>query len=137
MLPSLAERTERMGDGTREERRQAPRADRVSLVHLVRRGVDGSQQELATGRTLNLSLGGIRLGLDHGLPLGARVDLTLLLDGELIDASGSVVYEEPREDLLHAVGIEFLDLSAEARARIERYLGHPPPAVDAGGADDP
>ena len=115
-----------MSDSTPGERRQAPRAERVSLVHLVRRGADGSQEELATGRSLNLSLGGIRLALDHGLPLGSLVDLTLLLDGELVDASGSVIYEESG-DSHHAVGIEFVDLSAGARARIQRYLSHPPP----------
>jgi c-di-GMP-binding flagellar brake protein YcgR len=121
-----------VSNSTPGERRQAPRAERASLVHLVRRGADGSQEELATGRSMNLSLGGIRLALDHGLPLGSVVDLTLLLDGELVDASGSVVYQE-RGDSLHAVGIEFADLSAEARAKIERYLSHPPP--DGGPAE--
>ena len=116
-----------MSDAAPGERRQAPRAERVSLVHLVRRGADGAQEELATGRSLNLSLGGIRLALDHVLPLGSQVDLTLLLDGELVDAAGSVVYLE-RGDSLHAVGIEFVDLTTDARARIERYLSHPPPA---------
>jgi c-di-GMP-binding flagellar brake protein YcgR len=99
----------------------------VSLVHLVRRGEDGKQEELATGRTLNLSVGGIRLGLDHGLPLGSQVDLTLLLENELVDVSGSVVYQEAGDDRIHAVGIEFLEISPEARAKIERYLSHPPP----------
>lgn len=116
-------------DSTGQERRQAPRADRVSLVHLVRRGDDGSQEELATGRTLNLSLGGIRLALDHGLPLGSRVELTLLLGNDLVDIGGSVVYHEAGDDRLHAVGIEFVDLSAEARTKIEHYLSQPPPSM--------
>lgn len=125
-----------MSDGTRDERRQAPRVERVSLVHLVRRGTDGSEQELVTGRTFNLSLGGIRLGLFHGLPLGADVDVTLLLDGELIDVRGTVVYEERGADSLRAVGVEFVDLADDVRARIEAYLRHPPPPRSAGDADD-
>lgn len=115
-----------MTDAKTKERRQSPRSERVNLVHLVLRGDDGSQQELATGRTLNLSLGGIRLGLSHGLPLGSQVDLTLLLGEELLDVGGSVVYQEAGDDNLHAVGIEFSRLSPDARAKIERYLTLPP-----------
>jgi hypothetical protein len=107
------------------ERRKSPRFERVSLVHLVRRGEDGSQQELATGRTLNLSVGGIRLGLDHPLPIGSQLELTLALDGVLVDVAGAVVYQEIDEDHLHAVGVEFAGLSAEARAVIAAFLAQP------------
>jgi c-di-GMP-binding flagellar brake protein YcgR len=123
-----------VSDGGGGERRHDPRAERISLVHLVRRGAGGAQEELATGRTLNLSLGGIRVALDHALPIGSRVDLTVLLGGDLIDIGGTVVYEEEEVDNFHAVGIEFVDLSPTGRARIERYLQHPPPA---GGPSGP
>jgi hypothetical protein len=119
-----------MSDSESPERRRNPRFDRVSLVHLVRRGDDGSQEELATGKTLNLSAGGIRLGLDHTLPIGARLELTLLLDDQLVDVTGAVVYRESGDEGQHAVGVEITDLDPDTRAKIEAFLANPP------GGDD-
>lgn len=121
-----------MAKSDNDDRRRAPRFERVSLVHLVRRGEDGSEEELATGRTLNLSTLGIRLGLDHPLPLGSELELTLLLGGELVDALGTVLYQEEEAEGQHSVGIRFHDLDPEARDRIEHFLHTPPGSGDDG-----
>jgi hypothetical protein len=73
-------------------------------------------------RAGNLSRGG--LGLDHTipLPLGTIVNLTFTLPGDTapVQISGVIVSTAGPEEL--RMGVKFIDITDEARTRIDAYL---------------
>lgn len=108
-----------------EERREGARIDKIQLVQVSRFDEDGSRADLATGRTLNLSQGGIRLELHYALPLRSRVKLSVALENQIIDVSGTVVYLEVIDDVRCCMGVAFDDLSPEAAAILGRHVEPP------------
>jgi hypothetical protein len=52
-----------------EQSRAYPRIRKLNLVQVSRFDEEGFRADLATGRTLDLSRGGMRLELHHALPL--------------------------------------------------------------------
>ncbi len=114
-----------------QERRIDPRIKTLTLVQVSRFDEEGFRADLATGRTLDLSSGGLRLELYHPLPLRSVVGLTLALGNELVQVRGKVVYLEEIDEFRCAMGIEFTDLDDASAAlldsfkaqRIERDLG--------------
>ncbi len=105
-----------------EDRRIAPRISKVNLVQISRFDEEGFRADLATGRTLNISQGGVRLELYHPLPLRSKVSLNLVLDDQILDLSGTVVYLEALDDTRSVMGIEFDDLDAESQSLLDNYV---------------
>ena len=104
------------------EGRNFPRIKDLNLVQISRFDEEGFRADLATGRTLDISAGGIRLDLHHSLPLRTVVALTLALDDDLIDVRGKVVYLEEIDDERCAMGIQFTDMSDGDRERLDRHV---------------
>jgi hypothetical protein len=115
------EQNESVQDGD-DERRIEPRIRKINLVQVSRFDEDGFRADLATGRTLNLSPGGLRLELYHALPLRSRVRLDLALGEELINVEGVVVYLEAIDAERCAMGIAFSNLPDSVAQLIERSL---------------
>lgn len=105
-----------------EERRQEPRIRKLNLVQVSRFSEEGFRADLATGRTLDISHGGIRLELNHPLPLRSVVELTLAITGKIVEVSGTVVYLEVIDQDRCAMGIQFGTLSEKARRVIDACL---------------
>ncbi len=103
-------------------RRKSPRIEKINLVQISRFDEEGFRSDLATGRTLDISRGGVRLELYHPLPLRSVVGLNLALENTLLDISGEVVYLEVLDDDSCAMGIKFVDLSDETRRKIDYFL---------------
>ncbi len=101
--------------------RHHPRVKNLNLVQIDRHD-DAGAADLATGRTLDISHGGIRLELYHPLPLRATVELTLALDEDLVDVRGKVVYLEEIDDERCAMGIQFTDMTADARRLLDQHV---------------
>lgn len=101
------------------DRRQDPRIRKLNLVQVSRFDEEGFRADLATGRTLDISHGGIRLELNHPLPLRSVVDLTLAITGKIVDVSGTVVYLEVIDEDRCAMGIQFGELSVKANRIID------------------
>ena len=110
--------------------RRHPRIQKLNLVQISRFDEEGFRADLATGRTLNLSYGGMRLELHHPLPLRSVVSLTLALDNNLVDVRGKVVYLEELDEERSAMGIEFIDLADESRQLLDRYVDNAIPAEE-------
>ncbi len=110
------------------EERHHPRVKNLSLVQVDRRNEEGLPADLATGRTLDISPGGIRLELHHPLPLRTIVEMSLALDNDLVDVRGKVVYLEEIDDEHCAMGIQFTDVSEQARRLLEQYVEKAGPA---------
>ncbi len=101
------------------ERRQDPRIEKVNLVQLSRFDEEGARADLAIGRTLDLSRGGLRVELLHALPLRSVVTVTLALDDQIVEVTGTVVHLAVIDAERCSMGIEFTKLSDEARQLIE------------------
>jgi len=101
------------GDG---ERREGPRIPIEMWVE------ETTASERYFRRAGNLSRGG--LGLDHTipLPLGTIVNLTFTLPGDssAVKISGVIVSTAGPEEL--RMGVKFIDITDEARGRIDAYL---------------
>lgn len=108
-------------DQAYDKKRGHPRVKRLNLVQISRFDEEGFRADLATGRTLDISPGGIRLELYHPLPLRSVVSLTVALDDQLVEVSGAVVYLEALDHERCAMGISFGDLPPEARKHVEEY----------------
>ncbi|HEX9734882.1 MAG TPA: PilZ domain-containing protein [Thermoanaerobaculia bacterium] len=105
-----------------EQSRAYPRIRKLNLVQVSRFDEEGFRADLATGRTLDLSRGGMRLELHHALPLRSVVSVTLALDDDLVDVRGRVVYLEELDAERCAMGIEFTELGDQAAALLARYV---------------
>lgn len=105
------------------------RVKNLSLVQVDRHDEEGLPADLATGRTLDISTGGIRLELHHPLPLRTVVEMSLALDNDLVDVQGKVVYLEEIDDERCAMGIQFIDVSTEALQLLEQYVEKAAPAA--------
>ncbi len=104
------------------ERRSDPRIEKVHLVQINRFDEEGFRADLTTGRTLNISRGGVRLELHHPVPLRSVVSLNLVLGERIVDVSGTVVYLEDMDGERCGMGIEFGDLDPESEALLEEFV---------------
>ena len=104
-----------------EERRTSPRIDRINLVQVNRFDEEGFRADMATGRTINISKGGLRLELHHPLPLLSKVSLNLVLGDQILDFSGTVVYLESLDENRCCMGIQFDDVDAETEGLLEAH----------------
>ena len=104
------------------ERRSNPRIEKVHLVQVNRFDEEGFRADLTTGRTLNISSGGVRLELHHPVPLRTVVSLNLVLGERIVDVSGTVVYLEDMDGDRCGMGIEFIDLDPEVEALIKEFV---------------
>ncbi len=110
------------------EDRHYPRVKNLKLPQISRHNEEGLQADLATGRTLDISSGGIRLELHHPLPLRTIVEMSLALDNDLVNLRGRVVYLEEIDDDCCAMGIQFIDVGANERQLLDRYVKRTRPA---------
>lgn len=101
------------------ERRASPRVDEVQLVQVAE---PSSLSDLTTGRTLNISRGGVRLEMGSQLPLRARVRLSMAIGDEFLTVVGSVVHLEALDGGRCSVGVQFTDLDASSRRRLDYYV---------------
>ena len=101
------------------ERRASPRVDEVQLVQVSE---PGAPSVLTTGRTLNISRGGVRLEMSSELPLRARVRLSLAVGDEFVTVAGSVVYLEALDGGRCSMGVQFTELDANSRRLLDEYV---------------
>ncbi|MDZ4241443.1 MAG: PilZ domain-containing protein, partial [Candidatus Omnitrophota bacterium] len=96
---------------------------------IVLRYDEGKKESLLT-HTDNVGVGGISAVIKKNLKVFSLVDVELdLMDlGAHIKCQGKVVWsirrknEDPAKPMFYDVGIEFVDVSAEDRARVERVV---------------
>jgi hypothetical protein len=107
---------------TGAERRHEPRIEALNLVRAAEYSDIGLKLEDAVGRTLDLSHDGMRLELDHCLPLRSRVWLSLALGNQLLDLHGRIKFLREIDSTKCEMGIEFEDVRPEQYEALEEYL---------------
>ncbi len=111
-----------MMNGPDGSHRHFPRIKNILLVEISRFDEKGFRADLATGRTLDISYGGLRLELQHPLPLRSIVVLTLALGKGLAQIKGKVVYLEKIDDNFCAMGIQFTDVTPKSRRMLDEHV---------------
>ena len=108
-----------LGSMEATERRASPRVDEVQLVQVSE---PSAPSALTTGRTLNISRGGVRLEMSSELPLRSRVRLSLAVGDEFVTVGGLVVYLEALDGGRCSMGVQFTDLDADSRRLLDEYV---------------
>lgn len=116
----------RTQDSLPDNRRVATRVEKLNLVQVSRFDEDGFRGDLTTGRTLNISRGGIRLDLHHALPLRSAVRLDLAIGEHLVSVEGIVVYLEAVGSDRCAMGIAFQNVEPAVQAVLDSVLEDEP-----------
>jgi hypothetical protein len=98
------------------ERRRYPRFE-LSQALAYQRGVTKG-----TLRTVDLSLGGIKIQTDNSIPVDGRWDLIVLLTYEVIKPVGKTAWSNPSPYRKYDVGIYFDTISHQCLKRLERFL---------------
>jgi PilZ domain-containing protein len=99
--------------------RRFPRvqAEHSALVRLL-----GGQPIEEFARTRVVGLGGCMFLSEEPLGFGSLLEVLIAMEGRVLRTDARVVYEIPREDLRHEVGVEFLRVSPGDRALLENLV---------------
>jgi len=79
-------------------------------------------------KTINLSLGGVRIFSDTKLSLAKTIDLFLILENKATPFKGAVIYSQRagEESSQYHTGIQFKEMAAKERKALENYLSSLP-----------
>ena len=103
------------------DRRHEPRVRTLNLVRAAEYSPAGLIEDVI-GRTLDLSHDGMRLELDHCLPLRSQVWLNLAIGNQVLKLHGRVRSLLAINPKTCEVGIEFEDVDAETYEALDEYL---------------
>jgi c-di-GMP-binding flagellar brake protein YcgR len=105
-----------------EEDRRFPRLP-SHLSVLVRNVEEGGVEELA--HTTAIALGGCSFVSNEQVAKGARLEILIALENDVIKAQARAVYDRPLDDGRREVGVEFLDLDGAAMRYINNLFERP------------
>lgn len=106
-----------MTDG---EKRKFIRWDSIHILDYLVIDPDGSKGQYSMGRTLDVSLNGLKMETTYELPDETDVEITVGLEKDLIDLIGRVVHKSKQSGRFIS-GIEFVKMSAEGRRIFRLY----------------
>lgn len=128
-LETPGERRDYLRSGVAEvetDRAERRRAERIKASYLVGSsqiglGIPGGPTAWI-GRTLDVSLSGLRIHVIVEPIRGGELEVEVALDGDAISATTSVVHVEPSADGLFLAGLEFTSISDSDRRLLARRL---------------
>jgi len=94
----------------------------LNLVSYTRHDDEGVLAEASMGRTLDISPGGIKLEVDHHIPLSSVIDLSVALRDDVISLKGRVVHLEELKNGKVGMGIQFVDMDDETTETLRKFL---------------
>ena len=103
-------------------KRQFERVSALNLVSLEQLDGWGNVSMVIMGRTLDLSVGGIKLEIAEPVPFLSDIEFQIALKENILKAKGKVVFLRQTEEKKIHCGVDFEDLSQEAQALIEDVL---------------
>ncbi|MGA7277679.1 MAG: PilZ domain-containing protein [Desulfocapsaceae bacterium] len=102
------------------EKRKYIRWDSIHLLDYVVLEPDGSRGRYSMGRTLDVSLNGVKLETVYRLPIDTELEITVGIEHDLIDLIGRVTHTNIRGGR-YVSGVEFVKMSAEGRRIFRLY----------------
>lgn len=106
---------------TSAEKRKFIRLDSLHLLDYLIIDSDGNQGDYSMGRTLDVSLNGIKMETIHSIPDDSKLVITLGIEEDLVDIDGNMVHTQKSENR-YISGIEFNKVSGDDRAILRRYV---------------
>jgi hypothetical protein len=73
------------------------------------------------GRTLDVSINGIKMETIREIPMGVNLVITLGVEENLVDIAGKPSYTHPQDNRFVS-GIEFTKVTAEGRVVLRQYV---------------
>ncbi len=105
---------------THGEKRKFIRWDAIHLLDYIVTDPDGTEGRYSMGRTLDVSLNGLKLETSYDIPLEAELEITVGIEEDLVDLVGRVTHKS-QQGGRHISGIEFVRMSAEGRRVFRLY----------------
>ena len=102
------------------EKRKYIRWDSIHLLDYVVIEPDGSRGLYSMGRTLDVSLNGVKLETVYQLPADSELEITVGIEQDLIDLTGRVTHTNSRGGR-YVSGVEFVKMPAEGRRIFRLY----------------
>jgi len=102
------------------KKRKFIRWDAIHLLDYIVIDQDGSKGRYSMGRTLDVSLNGIKMETSYELPLEAELEITVSLEEDIVDLTGRVTHQAQKGGR-YISGIEFVKMSAEGRRIFRLY----------------
>jgi hypothetical protein len=97
----------------------------------ARKRIAAAATVMAGGRlvdavAIDVSTGGLRVVSAIPLRIGAKIEVALILDGEVLDALATVSWAAPHGDRHFAAGLSFEQLEHESRLHLATFCGQRP-----------
>lgn len=106
---------------TPAEKRKFLRLDSLHLLDYLVIDSDGNQGDYSMGRTLDVSLNGIKMETVNSIPSDCSLIITLGIEENLVDITGSTIHTQKSQNR-YVSGIEFNKVTAENRAVLRQYV---------------
>lgn len=103
------------------EKRRFIRYDALHLLDYIVLDAEGNQGLYSMGRTIDVSIDGLKLETVYPLDPNTRLLITVGLEDDLIDLEGRTTHMSPRDGRFIS-GITFLRISKEGRRILARYV---------------
>lgn len=106
---------------TPAEKRKFLRLDSLHLLDYLIIDADGNECDYSMGRTLDVSLNGIKMETVQAIPAHSKLIITLGIEEDLVDIAGDMVHTQPTDNRFVS-GIEFSKVSASDRSILRKYV---------------
>lgn len=103
------------------EKRKFIRWDSLHLLDYIVTHSDGKIGRYSMGRTLDVSVNGLKLETVYSLSSNESLEITVGVEEDLIDLQARVTYTEESGER-YISGLEFVKMSTEGRRILRRYI---------------
>ena len=105
---------------THGEKRKFIRLDALHLLDYIAIDPKGSKGQYSMGRTLDVSLNGLKLETVYPLSSADNLEITVGVEEDLVDLLARITHTEQAGDR-YITGLEFIKMSSEGRRVLRRY----------------
>jgi len=106
---------------TKNEQRKFIRYDALHLLDYVVLDENGDPGDYSMGRTIDVSIDGIKLETSTPLKTNTKLLITVGLEDDLIDLEGKTIHTSPHDGRFLS-GVGFLKISKEGRRIFAKYV---------------
>lgn len=103
------------------EQRKFIRHDALHLLDYIVMDENGSTGQYSMGRTIDVSIDGVKLETVHPIEANTRLLITLGIEDDLVDLEGQTTHAEPTNDRFVS-GVTFLKINQNGRRVLSKYV---------------
>lgn len=103
------------------EKRKFIRLDSIHLLDYLVVDPQGKQGRYSMGRTLDVSVNGLKLETIYPLSVNDNLEITVGVEEDLVDLLARITHTEKKAEDCYVSGLEFIKMSSEGRRIFRRY----------------